>query len=412
MSTSDNRFAKKPLSAPGGREGEERAVEILDRLVAFDTISANSNLALIDWIGDYLGGFGIASERSSSRAGKANLFATIGPAGRGGVVLSGHTDVVPVAGQQWDSDPFRLSERDGRLYGRGSADMKGFIALVLAFVPEMVRRRVATPLHLAFTHDEESGCFGAPALIAALPQGTARPRLAIIGEPTSMQVANAQKGCCFFRTKIGGREGHSSAPEHGVNAIFAAAEIIGEIGRLASEAQAGARPDSRFDPPYTTLSVGTIGGGAAVNIIARDCAFEWDLRSLPDDDPEALKTRIDAFIAGNLLPRMRASYSGASVETETVVAVPPLVPVADSPAEALARRLTGANTTRTVSFASEAGLYQRAGIPAVVCGPGSISVAHQPNEYITRDELAAGADFLDRLIAWAERGDTLPSPPI
>jgi acetylornithine deacetylase len=373
-------------------------------LVAFDTVSARSNLELIEWVADYLGGFGIASARSSAGKGKANLFATIGPTERGGVILAGHTDVVPVAGQQWCSNPFNLSERDGRLYGRGSADMKGFLALVLALVPEIARRQLKVPLHLAFTHDEETGCFGAPALIAALPTDAARPMLAIVGEPTSMQVANAQKGCAFFRTRIMGQDGHSSAPERGVNAISAAAEIIAEIGRLHAEARGRARPGSGFDPPYTTLSVGTIAGGSAVNIIARDCAFEWDLRTLPDDDAAAIKARVDRFIADDLLPRLRAVYPQAAVETESVVAVPPLLPVPGSPAETLARQLTGANTTTTVSFASEAGLYQKAGIPAIVCGPGSIDVAHKPDEFITRGELAAGQQFLDRLLQWATNG--------
>ena len=380
------------------------ALEILEHLVAFDTVSAHSNLELIDWVAAYLDRLGVATTRSSVFAGKANLSATIGPAERGGVLLSGHTDVVPVAGQEWHSDPFRLTEDNGRLYGRGSADMKGFIALVLALVPEMTQRALKVPLHLAFTHDEETGCFGAPALIGALPTGMARPMLAIIGEPTSMRIANAQKGCSFFRTRIIGHEGHSSAPDRGVNAISAAAEIIAEIGRLHAEARGRARPDSGFDPPHTTLSVGTIAGGTAVNIIARDCAFDWDLRTLPDEDATALKARIDRFIAADLLPRMRAGYREAAVETETIVAVPPLVPVAGSPAEALARLLTGANTTTTVSFASEAGLYQQAGIPAIVCGPGSIDVAHKPDEFITRTELAAGQSFLDRLLEWAMRG--------
>ena len=320
------------------------------------------------------------------------------------MILSGHTDVVPVAGQQWDSDPFRLTEREGYLQARGSADMKGFIALVLALVPEMVRRKLSVPLHVALTHDEETGCFGAPALIRELPIGGARPQLAIVGEPTSMQVANAQKSCWFFRTRITGRDGHSSAPERGVNAIVAAAEIIDEIQRLAAEARARPRPETGFDPPNTTLSVGTIAGGTAVNIIARECAFDWDLRSLPDEDAAVLKSRIDRFIETDLLLRMRALYPEATVDTETIVGVPPLVPVSGSPAEALARRLTGANTTTTVSFASEAGLYQQAGIPAIVCGPGSIDVAHKPNEYITRGELAAGQAFLDRLLDWAESG--------
>jgi len=336
--------------------------------------------------------------------GKANLFATIGPLAQGGVILSGHTDVVPVAGQEWHSDPFRLTENGGRFHGRGSADMKGFIALVLALVPQMTRKRLAVPLHLAFTHDEETGCFGAPALIRALPGGVERPVLAIVGEPTSMQIANAQKGCSFFRTRITGLEGHSSAPDRGVNAIVAAAEMIAEIGRLHAEARGRARPESGFDPPHTTLSVGTIAGGTAVNIIARECAFDWDLRTLPDEDAAVLKARLDRFIADALLPRMRAGYKDAAVETETIIAVPPLVPVAGSRAEALARRLTGLNTTTTVSFASEAGLYQEAGIPAVVCGPGSIEVAHKPDEFITRAELAEGRQFLDRLLAWATTG--------
>jgi acetylornithine deacetylase len=377
------------------------AVTILDRLIAFDTVSEKSNLALIDWVADYLAGHGIASARSSAFDGKANLLATIGPPEEGGVLLSGHTDVVPVAGQAWQSDAFRLAERDGRLCGRGSADMKGFLALVLALVPEARARRLKVPVHLALTHDEETGCFGAPALIRTLPEGIARPRLAIVGEPTSMQVANRQKGCGFFRTRITGKDGHSSAPGSGANAIVAAAEIITEIGRLAADAKRRAPPESGFDPPHTTLSVGTIKGGAAVNIIARDCEFEWDLRNVPEDDAAALKARLDDFIAADLLPRMRAAYPHAAIETETIVNVPPLLPEAASPAEALARRLTGANTTTTVSFATEAGLYQRAGIPAVVCGPGSIAVAHQPDEYIGRGELAAGQGFLDRLLDWA-----------
>ncbi|HEX3954743.1 MAG TPA: acetylornithine deacetylase [Stellaceae bacterium] len=384
----------------------DRAVEILDRLVAFDTTSSRSNIVLIDWVADYLAGYGIASQRSAAREGKSNLFATIGSPEQGGVILSGHTDVVPVAGQQWHSDPFRLTEKpDGALCARGSADMKGFIALVLALVPAATQRRLAVPLHLAFTHDEETGCFGAPALIDELPIGVARPLLAIIGEPTSMQVANAQKGCSFYRTRITGQEGHSSAPGRGVNAIIAASEIIAEISRLAGEVRDRARPDSGFDPPHTTLSVGTIAGGTAVNIIARECEFEWDLRALPDEDVAVLKGRVDQFIAADLLPRLRATYPQAVVETETIVDVPPLAPQPGSPAETLARRLTGVNTTTTVSFASEAGLYQRAGIPAIICGPGSIDVAHKPDEFITRAELTAGQGFLDRLLNWAETGD-------
>jgi acetylornithine deacetylase len=382
-----------------------RAIEILDRLVAFDTTSSRSNRDLIDWVSDYLAQYGIASTLSSAGDGKANLFATIGPGAgrpeRGGVILSGHTDVVPVAGQEWHSDPFSLTEKDGRHYGRGAADMKGFIALALSLVPEAARRELAVPLHLAFSHDEEVGCLGAPALIRALPEGLARPAMAIIGEPTSMQVANRHKGLSFFRTTVTGREGHSSAPDLGVSAIAAAAEIILEIGRLHAEGRATARPDSGFDPPHTTMSVGTISGGTAVNIIARDCIFEWEMRNLPQEDAALLKAQVDRFVTDKLLPRMQAVYPQAAVESETIVAVPPLLPEPGSPAEELARRLTGANAATAVSFGTEAGLFQRAGIPAIVCGPGSVAVAHKPDEYITRAELAAGQAFLDRLLDWA-----------
>jgi acetylornithine deacetylase len=392
-----------------GGDRLQSAIGILDHLIAFDTTSSRSNLELIGWVSDYLSRHGVSARLSSAGAGKANLFATIGPGsgqdGRGGVILSGHTDVVPVAGQEWHTDPFRLAEQDGRLYGRGTADMKGFIALALALVPEAARRELSVPLHLALTHDEETGCLGAPALIRDLPSGLTRPVMAIIGEPTSMQVANRQKGLSLFRTRVTGREGHSSAPDQGVSAIAAAAEIIVEIGRLHAEGRAAARPNTGFEPPHTTLSVGTIAGGSAVNIIARDCTFEWDLRNVPEDDAAALRGRLDDFVAAMLLPRMRAVYPQAGVETQTVVAVPPLVPEPGSPAEALACRLTGANATTAVSFATEAGLFQQAGIPAIVCGPGSITVAHKPDEFITRSELAAGQAFLDRLLDWATTGN-------
>ncbi len=381
------------------------AVAILERLVGFDTVSANSNLALIDWVADYLDGFGIASTLTRSPdGGKANLFATVGPPERGGVILSGHTDVVPVAGQAWDTDPFRLVARDDRLYGRGAADMKGFIALALALVPEAVALPLQTPLHLALSYDEEVGCLGVPALIRALPQGLARPRLAIIGEPSEMRVANAHKGIQFLRTRVTGHEAHSSAPERGVNAIAAAAENIAEIGRIAAERRAAAGPDSRFDPPYTSFNIGRIEGGSAVNIIARDCVFEWEFRAIPGDDDAALRERVDKFVEADLLPRLRAVHPDAAVETESAALVPPLVPDPASPAEALARGLTHANETTTIAFATEAGLFQMAGIPAVICGPGSIDVAHQPNEHISRAQLAAGGEFLDRLLTWARRG--------
>ena len=390
----------------------QAAVAILERLVAFDTVSATSNLDLVGWVADYLDGLGIESVLTRNAEGtKANLYATVGPGGRGGIILSGHTDVVPVVGQAWTSDPYRLDARGERLYGRGTADMKGFIALVLAMVPNALASPLQIPLHIALSYDEEVGCLGVPALIRSLPEGAARPRLAIIGEPTGMQVANAHKGIHFLRTRLTGHEAHSSMPERGVNAIAAAAEIIVEIGRLAAQCRAAAPADSRFDPPYTSFNIGRIAGGAAVNIIARDCAFDWEFRPVPGEDAAALRRRIDDFIMADLLPRLRAGHPDAAVETETMALVPPLVPDPGSPAETLARDLTGANEATTIAFATEAGLFQAAGIPAVICGPGSIEVAHQPDEFITRDQLAAGGAFLDRLLAWARRGgNERPNP--
>jgi acetylornithine deacetylase len=379
--------------------------EMLRRLVAFDTVSANSNLALIDWVVGYLDGHGIAARLTFDETrSKANLFATIGPQDAGGgVILSGHTDVVPVAGQAWDSDPFALVERDGRLYGRGTADMKSFIAIALALVPEFKSRALKRPIHLALSFDEEVGCFGAPRLIEALPQGTGRPGLVIVGEPTNMEVANAHKGCHVFATSVTGLEAHSSAPQRGVNAIVAASEIIQFIAGLAGEARAASRPASGFEPPYTSFNIGTISGGTAMNIIARDCEFTWEFRPLPGEDSAAIRARIDAFVASDLLPRLRQVHPGADVTTRALASVPGLAAEAGSPAEELARQLTGANQSTVVAYGTEAGLFQDAGIPAVICGPGSMEQGHKPNEFITLAQIEAGTEFQRRLADWACR---------
>jgi acetylornithine deacetylase len=379
--------------------------EVLRRLVAFDTVSANSNLALIDWVVGYLDGHGIAARLTFDETrSKANLFATIGPQDAGGgVILSGHTDVVPVAGQAWDSDPFALVERDGRLYGRGTADMKSFIAIALALVPEFKARALKRPIHLALSFDEEVGCFGAPRLIEALPRGTGRPGLVIVGEPTNMEVANAHKGCHVFATSVTGLEAHSSAPQRGVNAIVAASEIIQFIAGLAGEARAASRPASGFEPPYTSFNIGTISGGTAMNIIARECEFTWEFRPLPGEDSAAIRARIDAFVASDLLPRLRQVHPGADVTTRALASVPGLAAEAGSPAEELARQLTGANQSTVVAYGTEAGLFQDAGIPAVICGPGSMEQGHKPNEFITLAQIEAGTEFQRRLADWACR---------
>lgn len=379
-------------------------IDLLRTLVGFDTTSFRSNLPLIEWVKAYLERYGIEAQLTRDEGGgKANLFATLGPADRGGVVLSGHTDVVPVAGQPWSTDPFTLTEKVDRLYGRGTADMKGFIAVVLALVPEIRERKLDVPLHLAFSYDEEIGCLGVPALIRALPEDERRPRMVIVGEPTGMVVANAHKGIYAFATTVTGIEGHSSAPERGLNAILAAGEILQFIVRLAEEKRLAAPPGCPFDPPYTTFNVGIIEGGTAQNIIPRTCRFVWECRPLPDDDPAAIRARVDRFVAEDLLPRLRARHPGAAVVTERLPSTPGLAPRPGSPAEGLAVKLTNATMTGTVAFATEAGLFQASGMSAVVCGPGSIDQAHRPDESISLEQLAAGERFVRGLVDWAEK---------
>jgi len=392
-------------------------VALLERLVAFDTTSAKSNLALIEFAAEYLAGHGIRARLIHNEdKTKANLFATVGPEADGGVVLSGHTDVVPVTGQAWDSDPFRVVEREGRLHGRGTADMKGFIATALALVPEMRRGRLARPIHFALSYDEEVGCLGAPAMIAEFGRSLPRPALAIVGEPTEMEVANAHKGAYGFESVVTGLEAHSSATHRGVSAIAYAADIIRHMGALAAEmriraeqaAEAGDAP-LLLDPPYATLSVGMIEGGTALNIIPRRCRFTWDCRLLPSQPAEQVPERVRAFVEADVLPRMRATFPEATVETRALYAVPALAPEPGSPAETLALRLAGRNRATAVAFGSEAGQFQAAGIPTVLCGPGSIREAHKPNEFVEAAQLESCARFLSRLIAWARGSDQGPN---
>jgi acetylornithine deacetylase len=376
--------------------------EMLRRLVAFDTTSTKSNLAIIDFIRDYLAGHGVACRLTPSPDGaKANLFATIGPEIAGGIVLSGHTDVVPVAGQPWESDPFAVVERGGKLYGRGTSDMKGFIAATLTLVPEMAAARLRLPLHLAFSYDEELGCLGVGDLIEDITRNLPRPAICIVGEPTSMQLVNRHKGVYGWRTKVTGKDGHSSAPHRGVNAINAAIEIIGWLQRQAETWRRDGPFDDSFDPPYATSNIGQIGGGTAVNIIARECAVEWEIRPIPGVDADETFRKLQEFIDGDLLPRLRRVAPESRVDTEVTSAAPPLRPEADSPAEALIRHLTGANQAVGVAYGTEGGLFQAAEISTVICGPGSIQQAHQPNEFIALEQLQACDGFLQRLLDWA-----------
>jgi len=372
--------------------------EMIDRLIAFDTTSRNSNLELIAWVADYLKGWGIESSLSHDEEGrKANLFATIGAKADGGIVLSGHTDVVPVDGQPWDTDPFQVVEKDGRLYGRGTSDMKSFIAVALAMVPDFQARRLSAPIHFALSYDEEVGCLGVHGLIADVKAQGIKPRAALIGEPTMMTVVDAHKGIAGYVTTFRGVPAHSSATHIGVSATHAAARFVTFLDDMFEDYQTRARPDLGFVPPYTTIQVGILSGGTANNIIAQDCVVNWHYRTMPTDDPAEIKARAFACL-DSLREKMQAQNPACDVVTTLRANVPPLAPDAASPATELALALTGANNTSQASFATEAGIFQQGGFPAVVCGPGDIAQAHQPNEFITLAQVEECRAFLTRLI--------------
>ncbi len=376
------------------------ATEMLARLIGFDTVSAHSNLALIDFVADYLDGNGARVRLIHDDAGtKANLYATCGPERGGGVVLSGHTDVVPVAGQNWASDPFALAQRDDRLIGRGTADMKGFIACALAALPRLKQAAHTVPIHYALSYDEEIGCLGAPRMIAGIIDAVERPAAVIVGEPTAMEVVDSHKGITVLTTSVRGRDGHSSRPADGVNAVSYAAEIIGFLSRLADQLARAGGPDRRFDPPHTTINIGTIRGGTTVNMIAAECHFQWEFRAVPGAPPEAVIDRLAAFVETAIVPRMRAIDPTAGVVTEIERNVGALAPDPDSPAVKLALALTGANAAGAAAFVCEAGLFHRAGLPVAICGPGTVREAHQPNEFVTVDQLARCDAFLTGLAA-------------
>ena len=335
-------------------------------------------------------------------AGKAGLVASIGPPVPGGIVLSGHTDVVPVEGQHWSSDPFSLVERDGRLFGRGSADMKGFIAAVLASVPGFVAAPLRRPIHIALSWDEEVGCLGAPRLIEALLSEVPRPAMVIVGEPTGMQPADRHRGITTFSTTIDGRGGHSSAPHRGVSAIGLAARFVVELERMAAGWASAASSSTQAEvPAYATINVGRITGGTAINMIAERCRLDWECRAEADLQIEALLAHLETFTARELLAPVACRAPEVAICSERKVAVPPFVAAADSPAVALALRLTGANSCQAAPFATEAGLFEQAAIPAVVLGPGWPSEAHRPDEFVTREQLGFCLILLRRIAEWA-----------
>lgn len=375
------------------------SVELLKRLVAFDTTSRNSNLELINFVRDLLTEQGVdASLVFNEEGSKANLFATIGPNEPGGVVLSGHTDVVPVDDQNWSADPFVAEERDGKLYGRGTADMKGFIACVLAAVPMFVQAGLKKPVHLAFSYDEEVGCLGVQAMLPELKKHIAPPRLVVVGEPTSMQVANAHKGQHVSCTQIVGKEAHSSRPEDGVNAVEIAAELIAFIGGLRDSARDNGIRSDLFAPPYTSFNVGPIKGGSMFNIIPNSCEFDWEFRPVPGYDAEATLAAYQRHLDEVINPRLKVQDKACKVENTVWAYLPPLKAEPGSDAETLALSLAAKNDTGVVAFGTEAGHFQSIEFPAVVCGPGDIAQAHKPDEFIEVSQLAACDKFMIRLV--------------
>jgi acetylornithine deacetylase len=371
---------------------------LLRDLVAFPTISEDSNRALIDHLAGRLEAAGARVEVMADASGKkANLFATLGPEGDGGIVLSGHSDVVPVAGQDWTVDPFALTERDGRLYGRGTCDMKGFIAAAVAMAPVFAGRRLSRPLHFAFTHDEEVGCLGARSLAAALTARGLRPSVAIIGEPTSMRIIEGHKGCYEYSTHFTGLAGHASAPDQGVNAVEYAVRYVARLLEVGETLKTRAPAASPFDPPWTTVSTGVLTGGNARNVIAAEARVDWEMRPVQPGDADFVKEALRRYCDETLLPAMRRVAPEAGIVTEVVGEVEGLVPASDNEARRIVAELTGANGAGTVPFGTEAGIFQSLGMSVVVCGPGSIEQAHKPDEYIAVDQLRDCLTMLERL---------------
>ena len=376
-----------------------RSIDILARLVAFDTTSRGSNLPLIEFVEAELAQLGVTGRRVPNADGtKANLFATIGPMVEGGVVLSGHTDVVPVDGQAWTSDPFTLTPRDGRLYGRGTCDMKGFLALALAAAPELAKAPLARPVHLAFSYDEEVGCLGAPSMIEEIARVLPRPQAVIVGEPTNMEAVRGHKGISVYRVTVSGREAHSSLTHIGVSAVMAAVRLMGLLSDLSERLEREADPASPFLPRGASLTIGMVEGGTASNILARECSFVFDLRCPPGLDAETILQPFHAA-ARTIDAALKARAPEAGVRVERRSSTPAFAPEIDGDAERLARLLAGDNGPgRVVSYAAEAGQFQGAGFSTVICGPGSIEQAHQPDEYVEVTQMQRGAQFMGRLI--------------
>ena len=379
---------------------EDASLSILSDLIGFDTTSRNSNLAIIDYIQQFLEGFGVPSELSwNEDRTKANLFATLGPENIPGIVLSAHTDVVPVDGQQWSSNPFEVEVRDGRLYGRGSCDMKGFIAICLAKTEQILEASLSTPIHFAFSYDEEVGCVGVAGLLEQLKQRAVQPRACIIGEPTSMGIIRAHKGMLFKRCKVTGKSAHSSLVHQGVNAVTVAAKTICFIDQVGQRLQQNGPFDAQFDPPFTTLHCGVIHGGTANNIIPESCQFDFEIRNLPDHPTLPILAEVERYTGQELEPAMKAVAENAGINWQTLADYPGMD--TDESADVIAmvaNLLDDHRKPGKVSYGTEGGHFQGAGIPTVVCGPGSIEQAHKPDEYVELEQLEQCGRFVDTLV--------------
>jgi len=380
---------------------EPRSRALLARLVGFATVSRDSNLALIEFVRDYLQGLGVDCELIyNAERSKANLLASMGPQVAGGIVLSGHTDVVPVDGQAWTVEPFCLSEADGKLFGRGTADMKGYLASVLAAVPVFLASGLRRPVHLALSYDEEVGCLGVRSLLELLPQRIPAPALCLIGEPTELKPVLGHKGKLAMRCHVHGAACHSAYAPYGVNAIEQAARLIGRLGEIGATLAEPHLQDRRFDPAYSTVQVGVIQGGTALNIVPADCRFDFEVRALPDFAPQAVVDELQHYAQTTLLPAMQAIKPETSIRFEQLSAYPGLATPADSAAARLIARLCGSDAFSTVAFGTEGGLFDQAGIATVVCGPGSMEQGHKPDEFVSVEQLHACDRLMDRLAAW------------
>lgn len=372
---------------------------VLAALVGFDTTSHGSNIALIEWVEAYLARYDIPCERVNEGPAKSSLWARIGPESKGGIVLSGHTDVVPVEGQPWVTPPFTLSENGGRLYGRGTCDMKSYLACALALIPFWKTLPLARPIWLAFSHDEEIGCLGAAPMAGHIVKRNAEPSLVIVGEPTDMKLMNAHKGILSFETTVTGHAAHSSNPALGVNAIHIMHEIMACLMRLRERSASAPVTDSPFTPPYSTIHVGVMHGGTARNIIPNECRIAWEIRPLPGENTEAILAEYQATCQA-LEQQMQKQFPMTGISTRALSNVRGLRPEPDASYTALALHLAQANGTEVVAYGTEGGIFQAHGLPVVICGPGSIDQAHQPNEYIERSQLALCIGFLRRVGEW------------